>query len=195
MKLPDKWCISIEEADFVKIAKEDEVHELPITEIYVDDSLGFTVRVFGWLLPVDHEIYFENRRSMKNVTLSNLIKLLECQQICSGLDHKVAVKASFQLLKHCAAEKFSLFGDEPHQPLTETVFFRPPSCEVMLSAVIDNKCNECFRFQNKETKKFEKINKDELLPAKPNAPISNTNPAKIKLALQEYRLENKALKN
>eukprot|EP00112_Aurelia_sp_Birch-Aquarium-sp1_P006927 Seg1756.13 transcript_id=Seg1756.13/GoldUCD/mRNA.D3Y31 product=Catalase protein_id=Seg1756.13/GoldUCD/D3Y31 len=46
-KLPDKWRISAEEADFVKIAKEDEVHELPITEIYIDDSLGFTVRVFG----------------------------------------------------------------------------------------------------------------------------------------------------
>ena len=195
MKLPDKWHVSVEEAEFLKVTKEDEVHELPVTEIYVDDSLGFTVRVFGWLLPEDHEIYLENRRSVKNITLSNLIKLLECQEVCSGLDHKVAVKANAQLLKHCAAKKFSLFFDEAHQPLSETVFFRPPSCEIMTSEVTENKCNVCFRLQNKETKKFQNISKDELLPAKPNAPVSNTNPERIKLALQEYRIENKALKS
>eukprot|EP00112_Aurelia_sp_Birch-Aquarium-sp1_P007722 Seg1843.6 transcript_id=Seg1843.6/GoldUCD/mRNA.D3Y31 product="hypothetical protein" protein_id=Seg1843.6/GoldUCD/D3Y31 len=34
---------------------------LPKYEITIDDSLGYSISVFGWLLPDDHELYLENK--------------------------------------------------------------------------------------------------------------------------------------
>ncbi len=114
MKFHNGWCIEEEKTDYLKIAKKDTIHELAIIEIYVDDSLGFTIRVFGWLLPDDHDVYLSNKRTLQSITLSNLIRLLDCQVICSGIDKKFALKAGCKFLKHCVAAKFILFSDESH---------------------------------------------------------------------------------
>ncbi len=44
-------------------------------------------------------------------------------------------------------------------------------------------------------KKIQKINKNELLLVKLNALVCITNAERIKLALQEYKIENKALRS
>eukprot|EP00794_Sanderia_malayensis_P001236 gene1236-1360_t len=197
LKLYGGWLISQEEADYLKIVKEDGRHELPVYEIYIDDSLGFTIRVFGWLIPNDNDIYMHRKRTMQNITLSNLINLLDSQIICNGVSQKVATKSNCKILKHCVPREFSVFGDDSEDseyPLAETVFYRHPSCEVLTDEEMDFKCNICFKFQKKETKFFAKLNEDQILPAKLNAPITTTNPQKVRLALKEYRLENKALK-
>ena len=58
---------------------------LPELEVIVDDSLGFTVKVYGSYLVDDHPLNLRYRRSMKNVTLSNLVKELESYQLCDGV--------------------------------------------------------------------------------------------------------------
>ena len=65
-----------------KLVKPYSIHEV---EIYVDISLEFTIRIFGWLLKDDHEIYLLNRRSVRNITLSNLILAVENYKICEGI--------------------------------------------------------------------------------------------------------------
>ena len=40
---------------------------LPKYEITIDDSLGYSISAFGWLLPDVHELYLENKRSVRNV--------------------------------------------------------------------------------------------------------------------------------
>ena len=54
----------------------DEVHSVPKFEIHVDNNLSFTIRVMLWSLPDNHNIYVVNNRSLRNITLSNLIKSL-----------------------------------------------------------------------------------------------------------------------
>ena len=58
----------------------------------IDDSLGFTVKVFGCFMPEDHSVYGLYMRSMCNITIQELIKELDCVQdteMCSKLCHHV----------------------------------------------------------------------------------------------------------
>ena len=151
-KLYGGWLIFQEEADYLKIVKEDGQHELPVIEIYIDDILGFTIHVFGWLIPNDNYIYMHRKRNMQNITLSNLINLLDNQIICNGVSQKVATKANCKILKHWVPRMFSVFDDDSEHPLAETLFFCHPSCQVLIKEEIDLKCNICFKFQKKETK-------------------------------------------
>ena len=42
----------------------DKLHVVPVYEMFVDDSLAFTVRLFMWLLPDDHDLYAAYKRSV-----------------------------------------------------------------------------------------------------------------------------------
>ena len=46
---------------------------LPQYEMVFDDSLGFTLSVFHWLLLDDHELYKKYRRSVKQFSIQQLI--------------------------------------------------------------------------------------------------------------------------
>ena len=46
---------------------------LPQIEITVDHSLGFTVFLYGWFLPVTHLLYYNYRRSIRNVNIIELV--------------------------------------------------------------------------------------------------------------------------
>ena len=56
---------------------------LPKFEFFVDQSLSFSVRVFGWMLPEVHDLYSMYERSFLNATLSNFIQLKEFI-LCDG---------------------------------------------------------------------------------------------------------------
>ena len=62
---------------------------LPELEIMIDDRLGFTIPVYGWLLSEDHEIYSENFRFVANITDSKLVKKIETMMICPGVKSSV----------------------------------------------------------------------------------------------------------
>ena len=36
---------------------------LPELEIIIEDSLGYTISIFGWLLPEDHKLYLKGPRT------------------------------------------------------------------------------------------------------------------------------------
>ena len=61
---------------------------LPYITITVDDGLGYTIQVFNWLLPEDHCLYKSNKRSMRNITLSNLVKTCLQYELCQGIQNK-----------------------------------------------------------------------------------------------------------
>ena len=73
---------SVDKAVFKKMT---EPYMLPQFEIIVDDGLGFTLKVYGCYLVEDHPLYLEYRRSMQNVTMSNLVKDLEGYKLCNGV--------------------------------------------------------------------------------------------------------------
>ena len=56
-------------SDRIVLKKVVEPFILPETEIVIDDSLGFTVTVFGCFMPEDHFVYGLYIRSMRNITI------------------------------------------------------------------------------------------------------------------------------
>ena len=66
-----------------RIVLKKVVEPCVLSEIVIDDSLGFTVKVFGCFMPKD--LYM---RSVCNITIQGLIKELDCRgveatEICS----------------------------------------------------------------------------------------------------------------
>ena len=65
-KLGDCWNISIQDNLVVATCISVE-NILPKFEIFVDQSLSFSLRVYGWMIPEDHEIYVDINRSFFNI--------------------------------------------------------------------------------------------------------------------------------
>ena len=65
---------SIEESNqFSTFRYFDDKYTISKFELVVDHTLEFTLRCFGWLLPDDHTIYKETKRSLRYTTLSMLL--------------------------------------------------------------------------------------------------------------------------
>ena len=69
----------------VCLHKLEDHYVIQRLDIEVDDSLGLTVRVFGWFLCENHNIYKSTRRSLRNITVSSLIKEIEQLALCIGV--------------------------------------------------------------------------------------------------------------
>ena len=175
--------------EILRVFQHDEVHIQPSREIIVTSDLSFTVTAFNWPLPDEHPVYKYTSKTLKNITLSNLICMIMKYSICKGVIENTDAK---DLKKHSVARTFNPLKNE--STLQETLFYRPIGCEILVDSSEKN-CDTCIKF----TKKFEMEVKRKLsssvIPAKLKAPISKTDPAKIKLTLQNIRAENKTLKN
>lgn len=87
LKIIQEWCTQAKEDRMVFRKSNESSVCLPQLELVVDDSLGFTILVYGWLLPDDHILYTKYYRSMRNVTLNELVrKLTESFIICPGIE-------------------------------------------------------------------------------------------------------------
>jgi len=87
LKTIGDWVVE-ERIDRVILRKMKDCFQLPEFELIIDDSLGCTIAVDGWFLPDDHELYTTSLRSMNNATVSDLIRDIECQLICPGVNPK-----------------------------------------------------------------------------------------------------------
>ena len=58
---------------------------LPQFEIIVDDSLGFTVCLNVWFFPETHLLYYNYRRSIRNVNVIELVTKIKSYFICKGV--------------------------------------------------------------------------------------------------------------
>ena len=91
LKLPDDWQISDKQNHIFQKSKS---YEISSVDIYVGEDLEFIIRVFSWSIPLDHEIYTKYKKTMKNITLSNLIKVISYYNICSGIKDEQAKKTA-----------------------------------------------------------------------------------------------------
>ena len=69
------WEINIQEQLVIASFTSSE-YVLPTYEIYINNLLNFTVRVYSWILPVDHELYLLYNSSFLNVTFSTFVERL-----------------------------------------------------------------------------------------------------------------------
>ena len=65
---------------------KDKDQAIPTFTVVVDSSLEFTVWIYNWLIPDDHKIYGEHKRSIKSVDdISELLSAIEAINICKGV--------------------------------------------------------------------------------------------------------------
>ena len=81
----NNWSIEIK-TDRIILSFSDSSFVSPRYTIQVDDSLGYTISVYGWLLPETHEIYKNYHRSIRNVNILNITQELSNFNICQGAD-------------------------------------------------------------------------------------------------------------
>ena len=148
------------------VLKQVEIpYVLPKIEIVVDDSLAFTVRVYGCCFPEDHPVYLYYRRTVRNISINGLVKLLEENySLCCGVD---TLEMTSTLFHHVVPMSEGLEEDEqfPHKG-----YWRVKDCLVMCGK-LEQVCSACMEYQKCSGKAKKAKSKHQLTPAHVNAPI------------------------
>ena len=90
------WTIE-QKAEHIIIKKQDKSTTLPEVEVTTDDSLDFSISVYGWPLPSTHQIYKDNFRSVQYKRVSQLLNQISSYKICEGVSNDIAVVSSIRL--------------------------------------------------------------------------------------------------
>ena len=196
LKLPPGWEI-FSTPSFSKIFFMDGIHMVPKFEIYVNENLSFVFRVFLWMLPSNHGIFRDNVQSFQHMTLSTFLSSLNSYDICPGISlENTKNNNNTSLLKHIVPKivsSLTLLSDN-NFPLHQTEFNRSESCDIFNKSELHLPCNSFSSlFKNDSVLLKRKLNAIKI-PAKDKAPIKFTDPEKVKLTLQNYRIEKKSLK-
>lgn len=166
------------------IRKQDEHFQLPEVEIIIDDSLGFTVKAFGSFLVEDHELYLKYKRSMHNITVSLLVNELKSYTLCDGVN---PTEITSKLFHHVVPLNQDLTGDEDSEQFPHKGYWRVKGC-VLLMCEENPVCGACSEYMSSSRHSSEARERRMLKPAHAKAPISKTDPERIKLTLQGQRL-------
>ena len=164
---------------------------LPKYEIFADKQLTFTIRYFTWMLPHDHDIYKNYQKSFKNITLSNLVKLVMQYEICCGLSLSTSFQNVFYQYHNIPLTLKSI-SNLPLGPLSQSSCIRSNNCLIFVKS--SSLCIFCEKQHNKDQKSMKRKANISSLPVKANAPISLTSPSRLKATIQSFRIENKQLK-
>ena len=92
LKLPIGWSINISEFTYIK--NSDNIHDSPQLETIVDLNLPFKIQTFALFIPQDHGIYTTYKSSVKDIILTNLIKVLFSYNLWTVVEKKIAQKFS-----------------------------------------------------------------------------------------------------
>jgi len=112
--------------DRVVFKKTVDPFLIPELEIIVDDSLGFTVKVYGCYIPEDHSVYVEHRRTVRNVPVWRLVKQLEEHNFCCGV---TALELTSKLFHHVIpVSEDSLQEGDQYQQFPHKGYWRSKGC-------------------------------------------------------------------
>ena len=170
----------------------DDRHALPAYSLIVDSGLVFSITVFGWFLPDDHEIYLEHKRSLFHVTISALIcETVQSFAVCSGLDQQSisATTPNSTTTNHSVPLQTDVY-DENGPPFHVDLFCRSNDCYILCNA---DKCNTCLNYIDKEGKK-KCVPAKQSLPIKDKAPLTACSKERLIATVQKQRLVCKDLK-
>jgi len=187
LKTISEWVVE-ERIDRVILRKMKDCFQLPEFELIIDDSLGYTIAIYGWFLPDDHELYTTSLRSMNNVTVSDLIRDIECQLICPGVNPK---ELTGQVIPHVIPKIVDPLysGDEDSLDMfPKKQFWRPSDCSLLCSPTAQLS-TACVEYSHASDLKARAKQRRLSEPAHIKAPVASTAPERLKLTLQMQRLK------
>ena len=175
------WSLKIFD-ERILLKKMVDQYVLPHLEIVIDESLGFTVKVFGSYLPEDHPLYLYYCRTVRKITVSNLLRQLEGYKLCDGVS---TIELNDKLYHYVIPLSHDTFGEEEQQ-FPHKGFWRAKGCFLLCQQGVV--CCECEEFMccAENARKLKASRSAKLAHVK--APVSRTDPKRIKLTLQGQRL-------
>ena len=169
LKILSEWTVQ-EKEDRLLLKKMRNTLLLPEIEIMIDDSLGYTISIFGWMLPENHVLYSGYFRSVRNITVSDLVKEVEHQFICPGVQrHEV----SSVVVAH-TIPKFvdPLFDDQDaSDSFPNLQYWRTRGCCVLLEDE-GQQCDSCYNSSHASELKDKAKQKKLAEPTHINTPVS-----------------------
>ena len=191
LKTLSGYTVNIPE-DRIEIKNYKQSLLLPELEVVIDGSLGFTLKVYGFYLPDDHELYSQYFRSVTNTSVANLVKEIESHVhvVCHGVNATISAHVVHHIIPksvdHLTVE--DNVNSFPHEE-----YWRVKDCETLCSGL--DQCARCSKFVQTEEKS--KMVKQRKLtePAHINSPVSQTPPERLKLTLQMQRMRCSQLEN
>ena len=181
------WSRKEYEQHFV-LEYADTKHALPVYSVTVDSGLGFSIAVFGWFLPDNHELYLEHKRSLFYVTISTLCNTIQSFSVCSGLEHDM-LEISAPILTHSVPLLTEEY-DEDGPPFQFDMYSRSKGCFVLCHS---DQCSDCLNVEGKSKKKPAPVKPP--LPVKDKAPLAACSKERLIATIQRQRLECKDLKD
>ena len=142
------------------------------------------MKAFGCFLPEDHAIYLNHKHSVRNISVCGLVKELERHKLCCG------VKTS-KLFHHVIpVNEDPLKENEQCEQFPNKGFWRSKDYHLMCEKEAEEStclpCSEYLVSLQKDTRANERrLSK----AAHVKAPVSKTDPERIKLTLQGQRLK------
>ena len=180
------WTLTVND-DRVIFENDRESFAIPYITVVIDDSLGFSMSVFGWYLPATHHIYKENLRSVRHITVSSLLQSCEKFKVCPGYKGNEG-----QFVQHIVPKKVDPLakedddGEKPEIRFNKIEFRRHIDCDLL---GLGESCMNCKSLETLSTKLMNQKKKRLQTPAKTKAPVSKTTPERLKLTLQDQRLK------
>ena len=184
------WTLTVADSHII-LEKFEVSWKVAKIKITIDDGLGYTVKSFDWLLPEDHWIYKENRRSMQNVSLFNLVQTVESFSLCQGTNRTIDGSIIDHVIPKDDTESVTDEEDDIERPIVPykaRTYYRSLSCVLLIKGE-SGVCEFCAKFQKtvkyNENKSKANLNK----PASLKAPISKTHGKKVLFRIQNDRLK------
>ena len=168
-KVSNTTVIEFKESGFL-IAKFSE-------SVLVDNSLKYTVLVYGWALPDDHYIYTSNGRSMQYCSIKTLCGKIISQNICKGI---VSEQPDLKVWKNHVVPLIP----KDSCPYYTIEYCRHIACHVLFSSTSNHfqLCDICIRESSRNS-----VNSS-ATPAKAKAPLSCLTKEKLVATLKDTRV-------
>ena len=172
------WNININK-DIDNLKQLISPYTIPYCDITIDVCLEFTVVILGWLLQDTHSIYKCIFRSVRNVTLSEMLKRITTLNLCRGLNIEICSEKVISYVIPC---DINLDDIDPNNPFPRKLYQRPVNCIVLQD---NDLCANCKTYQgSKEV---------EGKPLHINAPLSTAKRERLIQTIKEQRIVNKEL--
>ena len=189
----------------IRIELRDTDYSIPKYVLHVDSCLQFSLHVFNWLLPDEHNIYMTHRCHINSHGVSELLfSIFTDFKICEGLRQdeyfnsiaKDPVDATHKSLSDSDVYRHTVLKSiNMETSYGVVVVLRSAKCMLLVKVVSDDQeicemCNKLQKKMNRQQSRKERKDKD---PAKAKAPLAACGPEKLRATVVAERLRCKDL--
>ena len=184
------WKIDKSYEGEIRIELHDKIQSIPKYSVVVSLSMEFTAFILNWPVPDHHPIYKEEKRSVQNLDIADLLQRLGNSRLCKGLTEDEDI----------LSVAIDPTGNPDSNPNTivrhavpKTIQVEEPYFEVTLAYwSVAKTCSSAFNTIKRKARKKSKASET---PAKPKAALASCGANKLRATVKSTRLQVKDLQD